>query len=56
MALMENRQNIRACRNSGGNTSSIEPISLENRFRIRPAGVESKNFTGAFIVARVIFL
>ena len=50
MATRENRQSKTACRNSGGNTSSIEPISLENRFRIRPAGVESKNFTGARVI------
>jgi len=34
-------------RNLSGNSSSIQPISLENRFSIRPAGFESKNRTGA---------
>ena len=34
-------------KNAGGNNSSMEPISLENLFRILPTGLVSKNLQGA---------
>jgi len=44
----------REIRNALGNTSSIQPTSLENRFKILPTGFESKNRTGACNTARTI--
>ena len=41
-------------RNVFGNTSSKQPMSLENRFTILPTGLESKNNTGAWRTATTI--
>ena len=45
MLIMENREDMKAF-NDVGMTSSIMWMSLENRFKIRPRGVVSKNDIG----------
>lgn len=47
-AVKTNNTNWTANRNVFGRTSSMQPMSLENRLRILPIGFESKNNTGAF--------
>ena len=50
-APMQSRTTCTASRKISGNNSSIMSISRENRFKIRPTGLVSKNKTGAFNIA-----
>ena len=45
---MQNKANCSVSRTESGRIPSIQSVSLENRFRILPAGVLSKKRTGAF--------
>ena len=48
MAVDINKKYWMADRNVLGSNSSMQPMSLEHLFNMRPAGLVSKNNTGAF--------
>merc|ERR1719394_905610 len=41
---------VNTSKKAGGSCSSMEPMSFENLFRIRPTGLVSKNLQGALVM------